>query len=94
MDGTFLCRDQRSGSSMVAPRGKSPVLFGVRAWNKQTAEEALQRLITGADTEPVAGCMVFETNQATNDHLDTAVEAKIEEIKILKGGHTLLRNFL
>ena len=77
---------------MVAPRGKSPVLFGVRAWNKQAAEEALQRLITGAGTEPVAGCMVFETNQATNDHLDTATEARIEEIEILKGGHTLLHS--
>ena len=43
--------DQRSGSSMVAPKGKSPVLFGVRAWNKHAAEEALQRLINGADTE-------------------------------------------
>ena len=92
MDGTFLCRDQRSGSSMVAPRGKSPVLFGVRAWNKQAAEEALQRLITGADTEAVAGWMVFETNQATNDHLETATEATIEEIEILKGGHTLLHS--
>ena len=72
--------------------GKSPVLFGVRAWNKQAAEQALQRLITGADTEPVAGWMVFETNQATNDHLETATEATIEEIEILKGGHTLLHS--
>ena len=92
MKETFLCRDGRLGASMLAPRGSSPVLFGVRTWTKQSAEEALQILIDATNTEPVAGSMVFETNHATNDHLDESLELQIEAIEIFKGGHALLHS--
>ena len=77
---------------MLAPRGSSPVLFGVRTWTKQSAEEALQILIDATNTEPVAGSMVFETNHDKNDHLDESLELKIEAIEIFKGGHALLHS--
>ncbi len=90
MQDTFLCRDDRLGDSLLAPRGSSPVLFGVRTWTKKAAEEAMQRLLHAPLTEPVIGSMVFETNQATNDHLDDSVKIQIEEIEILRGGHTVM----
>ena len=92
MDSTFLCRDDRLGTSLLAPRGNSPVLFGVRTWTKEAAEEALQLLIRGEQTEPVQGYLVFETNHATNDHLEDSIDIEIKRVEILKGGHTLLHS--
>jgi len=90
MDGTFLCRDDRLGNSLIAPRGASPVLFGIRTWTRDVAEEALELLLSASNTEPVIGSLIFETNQATNDHLDDAMKVRIEKIEILRGGHTLI----
>ena len=90
MDGTFLCRDDRLGSSLLAPRGASPVLFGIRAWTKDVAMEALQILLDAPNTEPVIGSLVFETNQATNDHLDHSIEGRVERIEVRRGGHTVI----
>ena len=92
MDGTFLCRDGRLGTSILAPRGASPVLFGVRTWTMHSARVALETLLHSEGTEQVAGSMIFETNQATNDHLVDIISVKIESIEVLKGGHTLLRS--
>ena len=90
MEGTFLCRDDRLGDSLLAPRGVSPVLFGIRAWTREVAIEALQILRDAPNTEPVIGSLVFETNQATNDHLDDSIEGRVERIEILRGGHTVI----
>jgi len=90
MEGTFLCRDDRLGNSLLAPRGVSPVLFGIRAWKRDVAMEALQVLLDAPNTEPVIGSLVFETNQATNDHLDCSIEGRVERIEVLRGGHTVI----
>ena len=90
MDGTFLCRDERLGDSLLAPRGVSPVLFGIRAWTRDVAMEALQVLLDAAKTEPVIGSLIFETNQATNDHLDHSIEGRVESVEVLRGGHTVI----
>ena len=90
MEGTFLCRDDRLGNSLLAPRGVSPVLFGIRAWKRDVAMEALQVLLDAPNTEPVIGSLVFETNQATNDHLDYSIEGRVERIEVLRGGHTVI----
>ena len=90
MEGTFLCRDDRLGDSLLAPRGVSPVLFGIRAWTRDVAMEALQVLLDAPNTEPVMGSLVFETNQATNDHLDHSIEVQVEKIEVLRGGHTVI----
>lgn len=92
MDDTFLCRDSRLGTSLLAPKGKSPVLFGVRTWSKEGAEQALQTLVNAENTEPVAGGMIFETNQGTNDHLKELFEAEVQSVNVLKGGHTLIKS--
>ena len=90
MEGTFLCRDDRLGNSLLAPRGVSPVLFGIRAWTRDVAMEALQVMLDAPNTEPVIGSLVFETNQATNDHLDHFIEGRVEKIEVLRGGHTVI----
>ena len=90
MVGTFLCRDDRFGNSLLAPRGVSPVLFGIRAWTKDVAEQALEILVDAPNTEPVIGSLVFETNQATNDHLDHSIGGRVERVEVLRGGHTVI----
>ena len=90
LDGTFLCRDHRLGTSLLAPKGVSPVLFGIRSWTREVSEEALRLLLDAPGTEQNSGSMVFETNQATNDHLNNPIEAYVEKIEVLKGGHTLI----
>ena len=92
LEGTFLCRDDRLQSSLLAPRGNSPVLFGIRTWEKEVAKHAAQTLIEGKTTEPVSGWMIFETNQATNDHLDEPIECIVEHIETIKGGHTIIKS--
>ena len=90
MEGTFLCRDDRLGNSLLAPRGVSPVLFGIRTWTRDVAIEALQVLLDAPNTEPVIGSLIFETNQATNDHLDHSIVDRVERIEVLRGGHTVI----
>ncbi len=92
LEGTFLCRDDRLQSSLLAPRGNSPVLFGIRTWEEEVARHAAQTLIEGKMTEPVSGLMIFETNQATNDHLDEPIECIVEHIETIKGGHTIIKS--
>ena len=90
MDGTFLCRDDRLGDSLLAPRGVSPVLFGIRAWTRDVAMEALEVLLDAPNTEPVIGSLVFETNQATNDHLGHSIVGRVDRVEVLRGGHTVI----
>ena len=87
---TFLCRNPKLGTSLLAPRGNSPVLFGIRSWTKDGAQHALDILEQGNDTEPTKGSLVFQTNQATGDHLEVPVEAYVRSKSILKKGHVVL----
>ncbi len=90
LDDTFLCRNPKLGTSLLAPRGNSPVLFGIRAWSKDGAQQALGILDNGKDTEPTKGALVFQTNQATGDHLGKPIEAVVRSKSILKKGHVVL----
>lgn len=79
-------RDPRRGHQLVAPRGNSPVLFGVRSRTKVDAERAGQRLLDAEGTEAVSGLRVFQTNQASGDHLDrvyrlTVLEKNVEPVR-------------
>ena len=87
---TFLCRNPKLGTSLLAPRGNSPVLFGIRSWTKEGAQHALEVLEQGEDTEPTKGSLVFQTNQATGDHLEEPIEAFVRSKSILKKGHVVL----
>ena len=62
-------RDPRRGTSLIAPRGRSPVLFGLRATTKEAAEKGCRLLVQSEETETVQGWRVFQTNQASGDHL-------------------------
>ena len=90
LEDTFLCRNPKLGTSLLAPRGNSPVLFGIRAWSKEGAQQALTILENGKDTEPSKGSLVFQTNQATGDHLGKPIEAVVRSKSILKKGHVVL----
>lgn len=82
MEGSFLTRDPRRGSALLAPRGPSPVLFGVRAHDQGTAEHAAQVLLDAAGTEPACGWRVFSTNQASGDHLDEDASAVVVAVDV------------
>ena len=75
-------RDPRKGTSLIAPRGQSPVLFGVRARTYDGAEEAASLLIASEHTEEVEGFRVFATNQASGDHLGDSVHAKLLGLEV------------
>lgn len=77
MEGTFLSRDPRNGSALLAPRGCSPVLFGVRAFTSVAAEFAASTLTNASATEPVCAWRCFATNQASGDHLSGSVLGEV-----------------
>ena len=71
-------------------QGVPLLLFGIRTWTLDAANDALKLLVNAPGTEETSGSMVFETNHATNDHLDEPIEFCVEKVEILKGGHTLI----
>lgn len=91
LPGTFLTRDPRTERSLISPRGTCPVLFGVRSRTKDTAKEAARLLTSAEATEPSIAWRVFCTNQATDDHLDHALHAKVQSIEVLSRGTTVIQ---
>ena len=90
MDGTFLCRDPRTNRGLIAPRGPCPVMFGVRAIDRDTAKKATKILVqSSAET---VGSRIFATNQATGDHIEAAQKLVVESKETLQGGHVILNN--
>lgn len=81
-DGVVLSRDPRNGSGLIAPRGRSPVLFGVRGTSFTAAEAACQHLIGAPETESVSAWRVFQTNQASGDHLSGILSLTVNEVVI------------
>ena len=80
--GTFLSRDPRNGTGLIAPRGRSPVLFGLRATTKAAAEEGCRHLLAASGTEPASGWRVFRSNQASGDHLDEPYRLTVERVEV------------
>jgi tRNA(Ile2)-agmatinylcytidine synthase len=77
-----FCRDPRRGKQLVAPRGVSPVLFGIRALTLESASHACLTLLEAENTEATAGWRVFETNQASGDHLQGTLPGTVEKVNI------------
>ena len=90
LEDTFLCRNPKLGTSLLAPRGNSPVLFGIRSWTRQGAHDALNILQNGKHTEQSKGSLIFKTNQATDDHLGDPINAIVRSKSILKKGHVVI----
>lgn len=75
-------RDPRRGKQLVAPRGRSPVLFGLRTLSEASAKRACRTLLEAGDTEPAAGWRVFQTNQASGDHLDRSITGDVSAVEV------------
>ena len=90
LPSTFLSRDPRKGTGMVAPRGPCPVLFGLRARDEKSARDAAQTLLSAELTEPSIGLRTFATNQASDDHLGEPLQGTIADVEILNRGHCVL----
>ena len=90
MASTFLSRDPRKGTGLVAPRGPCPVLFGVRARDASSALEAGNQLLAAELTESAVGLRVFVTNQATDDHLSHSQNGTVAHVEILNRGNTVI----
>ena len=75
-------RDPRRGTSLIAPRGRSPVLFGVRATEKDAAQKACELLVQSKGTEQVCGWRVFQTNQASGDHLGDTWFLEVGDVRV------------
>jgi tRNA(Ile2)-agmatinylcytidine synthase len=90
MPSTFLSRDPRKGTGLVAPRGPCPVLFGVRARDSTSALEAGSKLLAAESTESTVGMRVFVTNQATDDHLSHSQKATVAHVEILSRGNCVI----
>jgi tRNA(Ile2)-agmatinylcytidine synthase len=83
----------------MVPSSPCPVLFGIRG----TDPEALPSAMRGIGSEPHEGWIVFETNQATDDHLTVKAMAETrpyESVAVrgtvsvapstISGGHVIL----
>tara|TARA_B100001142_G_scaffold324833_1_gene377279 strand:+ start:858 stop:2063 length:1206 start_codon:yes stop_codon:yes gene_type:complete len=90
MSSTFLSRDPRKGTGLIAPRGPCPVLFGLRARDEDTAHKAGKHLLAAEKTESVIGWRVFATNQATDDHLTQSLQATVANVDILSRGNCVV----
>ena len=84
------CRDPRKGRGLLAPRGASPVLFGLRGTDRSAVQQGVEQLIAAEGTEDVAACRIFQTNQGSGDHLPPAVDAVVKNVHITRGGHVAL----
>ena len=83
---TFMSRDLRSNSVLISPRGNCPVLFGLRAKTFESAKKGCEFLVESNNTESIEGYVVFQTNQATDDHLGDEMSSVVDSIEIKKRG--------
>ncbi len=84
--GTILNRDPTAKRSLIAPRTPCPVLYGIRGEEEEDVLQAhfyLQKL----PVEKSISHRAYRTNQATDDHLQSAVKSVVERTVIRQGGH-------
>ena len=75
------------------------MLFGVRATSAKAANKACSTIANGSKTEPIKASMVFQTNQASGDHLGEALELIVESVEVDPSRkhakvHTTVQTFL
>ena len=61
----FSNYDFETETPLILPRGKDPVLLGIRGESVMALKNAVKTLNI---LEPIQGGMIFKTNQATDDH--------------------------
>jgi tRNA(Ile2)-agmatinylcytidine synthase len=67
-------------------------MFGVRARGLATAENATRVLIEAEGTGNICAHRIFVTNQASGDHLQLHMEAIVDNLREMKGGHIEINN--
>jgi len=98
---TFDNIDPSTGEIRITPHTPCPVLYGIRAEDPEAALEASRMVKV---EEPIERYVLFETNQATDEHL---VRAKIRDVeplrsfivdgrvvgypKVIPGGHVIFK---
>ncbi|MBT3772471.1 MAG: DUF1743 domain-containing protein [Euryarchaeota archaeon] len=88
---TFVNRDPTIDRSLISPRTPCPVLFGIRAETRDAADSAARWLLKDRNSENASSMRVWQTNQATNDHLFHRYKgALVEKPQIIKGGHAII----
>ena len=87
----FACRDPRQGRGLLAPRGASPVLCGIRGTERSAVSDAMNVLLEADGTETASGHRVFRTNQGSGDHLSPPIRATVMATEVIQGGHVALQ---
>ena len=81
---TFDNYDYENKHNRLKPNSPCPILYGIRGENVDDLIKASSKIIS----EKVDGCIIFETNQGTDDHLQNKA---IDEIKpyqsVITRGH-------
>ena len=86
--GTFLNRDPRKSKGLIAPRSPCPVLLGIRGETETDVRAAFEWLKDSGGMEEDAGNMVWRTNQACDDHIDSIITATVETTPVVRtNGH-------
>jgi len=86
----FACRDPRQGRGLVAPRGVSPVLFGLRGTSPEAVSTGVETLLNATTTESAIAWQLHRTNQTSGDHLTSVMEATVTDVQVRRGGHVML----
>jgi len=86
----FACRDPRKGRGLVAPRGVSPVLFGLRGTSPEAVSNGVETLLNATTTEPAIAWELHRTNQTSGDHLTSVMQATVTDVQVRRGGHVTL----
>lgn len=97
---TFNNYDYLNNYPVITPNSQCPVLFGIRS----TKPDCLQNALNSIKSEKVDRWLIFETNQATDNHLQkkdisninpyesVIVRGKvISNPKTIKGGHVIFK---
>ncbi|MFO8110097.1 MAG: tRNA(Ile)(2)-agmatinylcytidine synthase [Thermoplasmata archaeon] len=71
---TFDTYDHEEKQQAIAPRSPCPVLYGVRG----DKPDELMNALTMIKGEPVERWLLFQTNQATDDHIQESVLEKVK----------------
>lgn len=98
---TFNNLDPETGRILITPHGPDPVLFGIRGESPEVVVEAARRIKVLEDVEC---CMLFVTNQGTDQHLVPKTIAELEPYdqvcivgsvsckpSYITGGHTFFK---
>ncbi|WP_420825186.1 TiaS agmantine-binding domain-containing protein [Sulfurisphaera tokodaii] len=81
---------------LISPHGTDPILYGIRGIDANILLKGLNEIITN---DKIDMAMIFKTNQATDDHINsfsnyfyqtTEIEGEISKIDNIRGGDVII----